>query len=78
MESRVLSTVVAYPSPYLYARFKILVNTNISIIGVYGYIKNIGEYFDLNIDRGGTIFKVQNIGKHEYIDNWSLQINQEY
>ena len=38
-------------------KFEILVNTNISILGFYGYIKNIGGYFDKNID---NIEMVQN------------------
>ena len=28
----------------------ILVNTDLSILGFYGYIENIGEYFDKNVD----------------------------
>ena len=34
----------------LKAMIKILVNTDISIIGFYGYIENISGYFYKNID----------------------------
>ena len=34
-----------------YPRFEISVNTDISVLEFYGYIKNIGRYFDKNIDR---------------------------
>ena len=39
---------------------KISVNMDISILGFYGYIENIGGYFDKNID-GVEI--IQNSGK---------------
>ena len=31
--------------------FEISVNTNIVVLGFYGYIRNIDDYFDKNIDK---------------------------
>ena len=42
-------------SPYSRAWFEISVNMDISVLGSYGYIGNIGGYFDKNIDEAKII-----------------------
>ena len=61
---------------------------DISLLGFYGYIENIGEIsVDIltKISMRRKLFKIQyvickvwNIGKYGYIDTWILQIYRKY
>ena len=46
---------------WLRPQFEILVNTDISVLGFYGYIENIGGYFKKNI---GKVKIIQNSWKY--------------